>query len=121
MKRTRIDYGVDLGTTNSALARMEKGDPTIKKTDVLKDTMPSCVGFNKKKSVIVGDSAINAFRSDTLRHSRTKSAGTNFFLEFKRTMGTDASYYSPESSPPTTLIVRNSASSTEVASCLRST
>ena len=32
--RTKIDYGIDLGTTNSAIARMESGKPTILKTDV---------------------------------------------------------------------------------------
>ena len=31
--RTKIDYGIDLGTTNSAIARMENGKPIIKKTD----------------------------------------------------------------------------------------
>ena len=40
MARTKIDYGIDLGTTNSAISRMESGEPTIKKTDTLKDTMP---------------------------------------------------------------------------------
>ena len=48
MARTKIDYGIDLGTTNSAISRMENGEPTIKKTDTLKDTMPSCVYINKK-------------------------------------------------------------------------
>ncbi len=92
MARTKIDYGIDLGTTNSALARMEMGEPTIKKTDTLKDTMPSCVGFNKKKSVLAGDPALNVFRSDVLRASRTNSDENNFFIEFKRTMGTDKTF-----------------------------
>ena len=56
MARTKIDYGIDLGTTNSAIVRMESGEPKIKKTDTLKDTMPSCVYFNKKKSISIGDS-----------------------------------------------------------------
>ena len=50
MARLKIDYGIDLGTTNSAICRMEKGEPVIIKSDTLKDTMPSCVYFNKKKS-----------------------------------------------------------------------
>ena len=50
MTRTKIDYGIDLGTTNSAISRMENGDATIKKTDTLKDTMPSSVYINKKKA-----------------------------------------------------------------------
>ena len=55
--RNKIDYGIDLGTTNSAIARMENGVPTIKKSDTLKDTFPSCIHFNKRKDVIVGDTA----------------------------------------------------------------
>ena len=31
MTRTKIDYGIDLGTTNSAISRMENGEPIIKK------------------------------------------------------------------------------------------
>ena len=31
MSRTKIDYGIDLGTTNSAIVRMESGQPVIKK------------------------------------------------------------------------------------------
>ena len=34
--RNKIDYGIDLGTTNSAIARMENGIPIIKKSDTLK-------------------------------------------------------------------------------------
>ena len=53
MSRNKIDYGIDLGTTNSAICRMEKGEPVVIKTDVLKDTMPSCIckqeRFNKSR------------------------------------------------------------------------
>ena len=31
MSRTKIDYGIDLGTTNSAIARMEKASGYDKK------------------------------------------------------------------------------------------
>jgi molecular chaperone DnaK len=31
MARTKIDYGIDLGTTNSAISRMENGEPVIKR------------------------------------------------------------------------------------------
>ena len=47
MARSKIDYGIDLGTTNSAISRMEKGEAVIKKTNVQKDTMPSCISFTK--------------------------------------------------------------------------
>jgi molecular chaperone DnaK len=93
MSRIKIEYGIDLGTTNSAIARIENGDPTIKKTDTLKDTMPSCIGFNKKQSILAGDSAWNGLRSDRLRALKDLSSDqTNFFIEFKRTMGTDKKF-----------------------------
>ena len=94
MARTKIDYGIDLGTTNSAIARMENGEPVIKKTDTLKDTMSSCVNFNKKQSIIAGDAAANQFRSDRLRTLKTMKSDANTFIEFKRTMGTDKMYSS---------------------------
>ncbi|KGE86289.1 MAG: Hsp70 family protein [Phaeodactylibacter xiamenensis] len=94
MTRTKIDYGIDLGTTNSAIARMEQGDPIIKKSDTLKDTMPSCVGFNKKGATLVGDSAFNNYKSDKLRSMKGGKTKTNTFIEFKRTMGTDKTYSS---------------------------
>lgn len=94
MVRTKIDYGIDLGTTNSAIARMENGEAVIKKTDTQKDIMPSCVYFNKKKSLVVGDAAANALRSDKLRALKSLKADTNAFIEFKRTMGTDKKYFS---------------------------
>jgi len=94
MARTKIDYGIDLGTTNSAISRMENGEPIIKKTDTLKDTMPSCVYINKKKAIQVGDSAYNAMKRDKLRTMKGGNFKSNAFIEFKRTMGTDKKYYS---------------------------
>lgn len=93
MARTKIDYGIDLGTTNSALARMESGEPKIIKSDQSKDIIPSCVGFNKKKNILVGDSAEKLYRSDKLK-AVSKSIEPNTFIEFKRTMGTDKIYHS---------------------------
>jgi molecular chaperone DnaK len=95
MKRTKIDYGIDLGTTNSAISRMENGEPVIKKSDTLKDTMPSCVYVNKKKAIQVGDSAYNALKRDKLKSMKTfVDFNSNSFIEFKRTMGTDKKYHS---------------------------
>ena len=42
MARLKIDYGIDLGTTNSAICRMEKGEPVVIKTDVLKEFKDYC-------------------------------------------------------------------------------
>lgn len=39
MARIKIDYGIDLGTTNSAIARMENGESVIKQTKNLMDTL----------------------------------------------------------------------------------
>lgn len=95
MARTKIDYGIDLGTTNSAIARMENGEPIIKKTDTLKDTMPSCISFNKKQSILAGDAAVNALKADKLKAMKDfKVESSNTFIEFKRTMGTDKTYSS---------------------------
>lgn len=95
MKRTKIDYGIDLGTTNSAISRMENGEPVIKKTDTLKDTMPSAVYINKKKALQIGDAGYNALKRDKLKAIKTwSSEGENAFIEFKRTMGTDKTYES---------------------------
>ena len=94
MARTKIDYGIDLGTTNSAISRIENGKTVIKKTDTLKDTMPSCINFNRKQSIVAGDGAANAFRSDKLKALKNLQADTNTFIEFKRTMGTDKKYSS---------------------------
>ncbi|MFP3834640.1 Hsp70 family protein [Chryseobacterium sp. SIMBA_028] len=95
MGRTKIDYGIDLGTTNSAISRIENGEATIKKTDTLKDTMPSCVYINKKQAIQVGDSAYNALKRDKLGAMKTwDNSDSNSYIEFKRTMGTDKKYIS---------------------------
>jgi len=91
--RNKIDYGIDLGTTNSAIARMENGIPTIKKSDTLKDTVPSCVHFNKKQDVLVGDTAFNVMKNDMVRALKSPGGSTtNTFIEFKRSMGTTHKY-----------------------------
>lgn len=91
--RNKIDYGIDLGTTNSAIARMENGVPTIKKSDTLKDTVPSCIHFNKRQDTLVGDTAFNVMKNDNTRALKTFEKGkTNTFIEFKRTMGTTHTY-----------------------------
>lgn len=94
MARIKIDYGIDLGTTNSSICRMEKGEPTVIKTDTLKDTLPSCVSINKKGSIKVGDGAYNTMKSDKRRATKSwKAEDSNTFIEFKRTMGTDTKYH----------------------------
>lgn len=95
MAQLKVNYGIDLGTTNSAIARMEAGKPTVKKIEVTDDTMPSCVYFQKNKSCHVGKKAYNSMKSDKRRAMKKMDAeASNTYLEFKRTMGTDKRYTS---------------------------
>ena len=94
MARVKIDYGIDLGTTNSSICRMEKGEPVVIKTDSLKETLPSCVSINKKGGQRVGDGAYNSMKSDKRRATKSwKKEDSNTYIEFKRTMGTDTKYH----------------------------
>jgi len=89
----RIKYGIDLGTTNSAIAVIKKGESTIIKNELQKDTTPSCVGF--RKGVMVGDKSFNQLNSDKLNAlKKGKALESNVFIEFKRTMGSDIKYNS---------------------------
>lgn len=99
MMRTRIDYGIDLGTTNSAIARVDAGEPRIIKNDRQMDTTPSCVHF-RKSTIIVGEIAYNRLSDENeAAFKRFSTDGItehkfNTFIEFKRTMGTDTRYES---------------------------
>lgn len=94
MERNKIDYGIDLGTTNSAICRMEKGVPVIQKTDTQADIMPSCVNINRKGAIRIGATAYNALRQDKRRATKNWKNDTNTYVEFKRAMGTDKTYES---------------------------
>lgn len=94
MERNKIDYGIDLGTTNSAICRMEKGVPVIQKTDTQADIMPSCVNINKKGAFKIGQTAYNAMQSDKRRATKGWKYTSNSYIEFKRAMGTDQTYES---------------------------
>lgn len=97
MVRLKIDYGIDLGTTNSAIARMENGESVIKQTKNLMDTLPSCVYFSKNKSgehsIRVGVKAKNAIYSDAIMALSKDMPQPDYgYLEFKREMGSDKKY-----------------------------
>ena len=49
--------GIDLGTTNSVVAVMEGGDPTVIPTAEGSRLLPSVVGFNKNSERLVGQTA----------------------------------------------------------------
>ncbi|HKW29967.1 MAG TPA: Hsp70 family protein [Verrucomicrobiae bacterium] len=88
MNRTTIDFGIDLGTTNSAIAVFSgnHGETTkiIKNTTDGNDAdiTPSAVYINKKGDVRVGLRAKN----------RIVDEDENVHIEFKRQMGTDHLY-----------------------------
>ena len=94
MERNKIDYGIDLGTTNSAICRMEKGVPVIQKTDTQADIMPSCVSVNKKKAIRAGQLAYNSMLLDKRRATKDWEYISNSYVEFKRAMGTNQTYKS---------------------------
>lgn len=95
MARIKIDYGIDLGTTNSAIARMEIGEPIIKKSlDLQKDTVPSCVSVSKKGAIEIGDKSLTQLGVDRRLEFQSPNYTSNVFIEFKRTMGTDKVYLS---------------------------
>jgi len=98
MARQKIDYGIDLGTTNSAIARLDNGVVRIiKSNDGQMDTTPSVVHFNKAKTSFVGLKAFNQIDAEAKKTfkeflSNGNNVGSNTFFEFKRTMGTDKKY-----------------------------
>jgi len=80
-----IDYGIDLGTTNSLIAKYSKGKVEVFKNPVgFKETLPSCVAFRGER-IIVGDKAREYIVKDPL----------NVFSAFKRKMGTSEKYLIP--------------------------
>ena len=97
MARTKIDFGIDLGTTNSSIAKMQNGEVKIIKSDKENmDTTPSCVAFSKKKRIYAGVSGLNLFKKESLKAMIDNNAISvrNSFIEFKTTMGTDTTYSS---------------------------
>lgn len=75
-----IILGIDLGTTNSAVAVMENGKPIILENPEGKRTTPSVVAF-KNEEIIVGDAA-----------KRQMITNLNTIYSAKRHMGTDFKY-----------------------------
>jgi molecular chaperone DnaK len=82
MTRSTIDYGIDLGTTNSAIAVLNNVSTEIIKNNIDGDITPSVVSIKKDGMLYVGDRA---------RGLLLKSDGDAYF-EFKRRMGTEYEY-----------------------------
>ena len=87
----RVRYGIDLGTTNSAIATLTGGQPRIIKNELQHDTTPSAVGFRKEAVFLGAPGRNHVFRSwkDAVRQGRHRPTG---FESFKRSMGTDQTY-----------------------------
>lgn len=94
MNNRKIIYGIDLGTTNSAIARFENGQAVIKKSPVQGDTTPSCVTVNPKGRLLVGSKAYAQLGKDWAMSYVKEGYMRNTFVEFKRIMGTDETLYS---------------------------
>lgn len=80
-----INFGIDLGTTNSLIARCENGVVEVFKNPIgHKESLPSVVGFRKER-ILVGDKAREYVEKDP----------ANVFSCFKRRMGTSESFFVP--------------------------
>jgi len=82
MNRPTIDFGIDLGTTNSAIAVLDGVTQKIIKNNEDQDATPSAVLIDKNKQVHVGIRAKNA----------TLKKPDDAYVEFKRRMGTEFVY-----------------------------
>jgi len=94
MASNKIIYGIDLGTTNSAIARFENGQAVIKKSPTQGDTTPSCVTINPKGRLLVGAKAYSQLAKDWALSFVKEGYKRNTYVEFKRIMGTDETLYS---------------------------
>ena len=91
MTRLKIDFGIDLGTTNSAIAVYDNGKTKMYRTDTQRDTMPSCLMVTKK-GFMVGDKAYAQLPKDKKKAFTDLAFKSNIFIEFKRTMGNSIKY-----------------------------
>jgi len=81
-----INFGVDLGTTNSLIAKYTTNGVEVFKNPIgFRETLPSCVAFRGER-IIIGDKAREWLLKDPL----------NVFAGFKRKMGTSDSYFCPQ-------------------------
>ncbi|NIQ14265.1 MAG: Hsp70 family protein, partial [Candidatus Dadabacteria bacterium] len=81
-ERATIDFGIDLGTTNSGIAYIDGAETKIIKNNDNIEITPSVVHINRKGAIIVGEGARNRQLDKHNTHS-----------EFKRQMGTTHVYY----------------------------
>lgn len=78
MARVTIDYGIDLGTTNSEIAVLQGVEPQMVPNSVGSAITPSAVWIDKRKHLRVGQEAKQRYEADP----------DNCDIEFKTRMGT---------------------------------
>ena len=77
MARNTIDFGIDLGTTNSEIAFVDKGQVHVIRNGFRDEITPSAVRIDRKGSIIIGKLAFNQRVDDK----------ENTYTQFKRLMG----------------------------------
>lgn len=82
MQRTSIDFGIDLGTTNSTIAVLKGTEVEVFKNNDGAEFTPSVVWLDRKERILVGQPAKNQLQNDP----------ANAYSEFKLQMGTDQEY-----------------------------
>jgi molecular chaperone DnaK len=81
--KKQVNFGIDLGTTNSLIAKFDMGNVQVLRNPVgFRETLPSVVAFRQDR-VLVGDKAREYLNKDAV----------NVFSAFKRKMGTEEKYY----------------------------
>ncbi len=83
MTRTTIDFGIDLGTTNSAIAVLNGVSTEIIQNNEQHDITASAVSIDKRGVTRVGQRAKNVTSDSNKRDA---------YVEFKRQMGTNHEY-----------------------------
>ena len=84
MNRTTIDFGIDLGTTNSAIAVLKGTITEIIKNNYDNDITASAVYIDKRGQMHTGARAKDRLEDET--------SGDDAYVEFKRRMGTAHKY-----------------------------
>ena len=84
MSRTTIDFGIDLGTTNSAIAVLDGIKANVIKSNLDTDITPSAVYIGRNGNVIIGSKAKSKLEDDR--------SVDDVYIEFKRRMGGDSMY-----------------------------
>jgi molecular chaperone DnaK len=82
MQRTTIDFGIDLGTTNSSIAVLRGTSVEVIKNNLNQETTPSAVCIDREGALFVGTPAKTRLESDR----------ENAFCEFRPQMGTAHEY-----------------------------